>query len=60
MMLTIFMIPLLLTSFGLLYLYYNHCHKWVADGISVGFLEGSLDGSKDGDKDEPTLGVGLD
>ena len=31
------MIPLLLISFGLLYVYYEYCHPWVSDGVSVGF-----------------------
>ena len=30
-------IPLLLISFGFLYVYYNFCHPWVSEGISVGF-----------------------
>ena len=30
-------IPTLIVSFGLLYIYYNHCHPWVSEGISVGF-----------------------
>ena len=30
-------IPMLIVSFGLLYVYYNHCHPWVSEGISVGF-----------------------
>ena len=31
------MIPLLIISFGLLYVYYEYCHPWVSDGVSVGF-----------------------
>ena len=31
------MIPILLVSFGLLYVYYNYCHPWVSEGVSVGF-----------------------
>ena len=31
------MMPLLLISFGLLYVYYEYCHPWVSDGVSVGF-----------------------
>ena len=31
------MIPLLLISFGFLYVYYHHCHPWVSEGISAGF-----------------------
>ena len=31
------MIPLLLISFGFLYVYYNFCHPWISEGISVGF-----------------------
>ena len=30
-------IPLLLISFGFLYVYYNYCHPWVSEGVSVGF-----------------------
>ena len=30
-------IPLVLISFGLLYLYYKYCHPWVSEGVSVGF-----------------------
>ena len=31
------MIPILLISFGFLYVYYNYCHPWVSEGVSVGF-----------------------
>ena len=31
------MIPLVMTSLGLLYIYYVHCHPWVSEGVSVGF-----------------------
>ena len=31
------MIPMLLLSFGLLYVYYKYCHPWLSEGISVGF-----------------------
>ena len=37
MMIMAGMIPLLLLSFGFLYVYYNYCHPWVSEGISVGF-----------------------
>ena len=30
-------IPMLLVSFGMLHVYYNHCHPWTSEGISVGF-----------------------
>ena len=30
------MIPILLISFGFLYVFYNYCHPWVAEGVSVG------------------------
>ena len=32
------MMPLLLIlSFGLLHIYYKHCHPWIKEGVSVGF-----------------------
>ena len=31
------MIPMLLVSFGMLHVYYNHCHPWTSEGISFGF-----------------------
>ena len=37
MMIMAFMIPVLLLSFGLLYVYYNSFHPWVSEGISMGF-----------------------
>ena len=37
------MIPLLLFSFGGLYVYYNYCHPWVSEGISLGFEPIALD-----------------
>ena len=37
-------IPILLISFGLLYLYYNNCHPWVSEGVSVGFEPQDNDG----------------
>ena len=37
MMILAGMIPMLLVSFGLLYVYYNYCHPWKSEGISVGF-----------------------
>jgi hypothetical protein len=30
-------IPMLLVSFGMLHVYYNHCHPWTSEGISFGF-----------------------
>ena len=31
------MVPILLSSFGLLFLYYKKCHPWLSEGISMGF-----------------------
>ena len=31
------MIPLLLFSFGLIYIYYTYYHPWVSEEVSVGF-----------------------
>ena len=30
-------IPLILSTFGMLYLFYRKFHPWVSEGISVGF-----------------------
>ena len=37
MIFIICMIPLLLFSFGLIYIYYTYCHPWVSEEVSVGF-----------------------
>ena len=31
------MLPFLILSFALLYVYYKHCHPWLKEGVSVGF-----------------------
>ena len=34
---SLLMFPILLMSYGFLYLYYTECHPWKSNGISVGF-----------------------
>ena len=31
------MVPLLLLSYGLLYIFYTWCHPWLSEGVSLGF-----------------------